>query len=51
MSIGSPALSSVFFAHIGSESALTWTGTNAAHHLNVETSLDGVTFGSKRILA
>jgi hypothetical protein len=50
-SMDSPALSSVFFAHIGSESALAWTGTDTAHHLNVETSLDGVTFGSKRILS
>jgi hypothetical protein len=32
-----PALSSVFLAHLGTASALAWTGTEAAHHLNVET--------------
>jgi hypothetical protein len=50
-SVDGPALSSVFFAHLGSESALGWTGTDAGHHLNVETSLDGVTFANKRTLS
>lgn len=44
-SIDGPALSSV-----GSESALAWTGTDLAHHLNVETSRDGLTFGNKLTL-
>jgi hypothetical protein len=44
-SIDGPALSSV-----GNESALAWTGTDAAHHLNVETSTDGLHYGNKLIL-
>lgn len=49
-SIDGPALASVFFAHIGSRSVIGWTGTDPAHHLNVETSFDGLHFSDKRIL-
>lgn len=41
-SIDGPALSSV-----GSESVIAWTGTDTAHHLNIETSSNGLAFGNK----
>jgi hypothetical protein len=41
-SIDGPALAS-----IGNESVLAWTGTDSAHHLNVETSTDGLHYGNK----
>jgi hypothetical protein len=41
-SIDGPALAS-----IGNESVLAWTGSDAAHHLNVETSTDGLHYGNK----
>jgi hypothetical protein len=44
-SIDGPALDST-----GNESVLAWTGTDAAHHLNVETSTDGLHYGNKLIL-
>ncbi len=44
-SIDGPTLSSV-----GSDSVLAWTGTDAEHHLNVETSSAGLPFGNKRTL-
>ena len=44
-SIDGPALDSV-----GNETVLAWTGTDAAHHLNVETSTDGLRYGNKRTL-
>jgi hypothetical protein len=44
-SIDGPALAS-----IGNESVLAWTGTDAAHHLNVETSTDGLHYGNHLIL-
>jgi hypothetical protein len=44
-SIDGPALAS-----IGNESVLAWTGTDAAHHLNVETSTDGLHYGNKLTL-
>jgi hypothetical protein len=38
-------------ANVGdSQLALAWTGTDAAHHLNVETSPDGRSFGGKATL-
>jgi peptidoglycan/xylan/chitin deacetylase (PgdA/CDA1 family) len=40
-----PALTSV-----GSETVIAWTGTDAEHHLNVESSGDGLSYGNKRIL-
>jgi hypothetical protein len=46
-SIDGPALSSVFVPSATSESVLAWTGTDAAHHLNVETSSDGLHFAQK----
>lgn len=50
-SIDGPALSSVYVPNGISESVLAWTGTDAAHRLNVETSGDGLHFGGKRTLA
>lgn len=44
-SIDGPALASV-----DNETVLGWTGTDAAHHLNVETSMDGLHYGDKRTL-
>lgn len=44
-SIDGPALSSV-----GSESVIAWSGTDTDHHLNVETSTDGLHFGNKLTL-
>ena len=44
-SIDGPTLDSA-----GNESVLAWTGTDAAHHLNVETSTDGLHYGHKLIL-
>lgn len=41
-SIDGPALDSA-----GSETVLAWTGTDAVHHLNVETSTDGLHYGHK----
>jgi hypothetical protein len=49
-SIDGPALSSVFVPNGTSESVIAWTGSDAAHHLNVETSSDGLQFGNKRTL-
>jgi hypothetical protein len=49
-SIDGPALSSVYVPSGASESVLAWTGTDTAHHLNVETSSDGLHFGQKRTL-
>jgi hypothetical protein len=46
--IDGPALSSVTGST--NRSVIAWTGTDAAHHLNVETSSDGLHFGDKRIL-
>jgi hypothetical protein len=48
-SIDGPALASVPTGGTN-ESVLAWTGTDAAHHLNVETSTDGLHFGHQRIL-
>jgi hypothetical protein len=50
-SIDGPALSSVYVPNGTSESVLAWTGTDASHHLNVETSGDGLHFSGKRTLA
>jgi hypothetical protein len=50
MSIDGPALSSVYVPNQTSESVLGWTGTDAGHHLNVETSGDGLHFSGKRTL-
>jgi hypothetical protein len=44
-SIDGPSLDSV-----GNETVLAWTGTDPAHHLNVETSTDGLHYGHKLIL-
>jgi hypothetical protein len=44
-SIDGPALDSV-----SSKTVLAWTGTDPAHHLNVEMSNDGLRYGNKRIL-
>jgi hypothetical protein len=44
-SIDGPALDST-----GNVSVLAWTGTDAAHHLNVETSTDGLHYSHKLIL-
>jgi hypothetical protein len=44
-SIDGPALDST-----GNETVLAWTGTDAAHHLNVETSTDGLHYGHKLTL-
>lgn len=52
-SIDSPALSSVVGTFEGTSfnnSVIAWTGTDAAHHLNVETSKDGLHFSNQRIL-
>ena len=52
-SIDSPALSSVLTLVQGqsfNRSAIAWTGTDAAHHLNVERSAEGLTFFDKRTL-
>lgn len=52
-SIDGPALSSVtgtFEGQSSNESAIAWTGTDPAHHLNVETSKDGLHFSNKLIL-
>src|SRR5262249_55738820 len=49
-SIDGPALSSVYVPNGTSESVLAWTGTDANHRLNVETSGDGLRFSGKRIL-
>jgi hypothetical protein len=50
-SIDGPALSSVRgTANSPSESVIAWTGTDAGHHLNVETSTDGLHFGHKLTL-
>lgn len=49
-SIDGPALSSIFVANGTSESVIAWTGTDAAHFLNVETSSDGLHFTNKRTL-
>ena len=44
-SIDGPALDST-----GNETVLAWTGTDPLHHLNVETSTDGLHYGNKRRL-
>ena len=44
-SIDGPALTS-----LGNQTALAWTGTDAEHHLNVETSLDGLHYEHKLTL-
>jgi hypothetical protein len=49
LSIDGPALASVPTGGTN-ESALAWTGTDPLHHLNVETSSDGLHFGHKLIL-
>ena len=50
-SIDGPALSSVFEQGApSSRSVIAWTGTDAVHHLNVETSADGLTFRQKLTL-
>jgi hypothetical protein len=49
-SMDGPALSSVYVPNQTSESVLAWTGTDAGHHLNVETSGDGLHFSGKRTL-
>jgi hypothetical protein len=49
-SIDGPALSSIYVPNQTSESVLAWTGTDKLHHLNVETSGDGLHFSGKRIL-
>jgi hypothetical protein len=49
-SIDGPALSSVYVPNGTSESVLGWTGTDANHLLNVETSGDGLHFSGKRTL-
>jgi hypothetical protein len=51
MSIDGPALASVYVPNGTSESVLAWTGTDASHRLNVETSSDGLHFSGKRILS
>ncbi len=48
-SIDGPALASVPTGG-ANESALAWTGSDPLHHLNVETSSDGLHFGHKLIL-
>jgi hypothetical protein len=48
-SIDGPALSSLPTGG-ANESVLAWTGDDTAHHLNVETSADGLHFGHKLIL-
>jgi hypothetical protein len=49
-SIDGPALSSIYVPNQTSESVLAWTGTDSGHHLNVETSGDGLHFSGKRTL-
>ncbi len=49
-SIDGPALSSIFVPNRVSESVIAWTGTDAHHLLNVETSADGLHFGNKTTL-
>jgi hypothetical protein len=49
-SIDGPAISSIYVPNGTSESALAWTGTDKLHHLNVETSSDGLHFSHKVIL-
>ena len=49
-SIDGPALSSSFVQNGSSETVIGWTGTDALHHLNVETSADGLHFGNKLTL-
>jgi hypothetical protein len=44
-SIDGPSLSS-----IGSETVLAWTAADAAHHLSVETTTDGLHYGHKLVL-
>jgi hypothetical protein len=48
-SIDSPALASLPTGG-ANESVIAWTGDDAAHHLNVETSPDGLHFGHKLTL-
>lgn len=51
-SIDGPALSSVFQPNSPSNrSVIAWTGTDPAHHLNVETSADGLHFDHKLTLS
>lgn len=45
-SIDGPAITTTY----GSATALAWTGTDAAHHLNVMTSSDGLHYSNKHIL-
>ncbi len=49
-SIDGPALSSLFASNSAYQSVIAWTGTDAAHHLNVETSANGLDFGNKLTL-
>lgn len=52
-SVDGPALSSIVGVFEGvsfNKSVIGWTGTDAAHHLNVETSADGLHFGHKLTL-
>lgn len=46
-SIDGPAYASVFVPNGAAESVLAWTGTDAAHRLNVETSADGLNYSDK----
>jgi hypothetical protein len=48
-SIDGPALDSLPTGG-ANESVIAWTGTDASHHLNVETSTDGLHFGHKLTL-
>jgi len=51
-SIDGPALASIIptAPNETTQSVLGWTGTDAVHHLNVETSSDGLHFGNKLTL-
>ena len=51
-SVDGPALASIIpgLPNDTTTSVLGWTGTDAAHHLNVETSSDGLHFGHKMTL-
>src|SRR5262245_41665918 len=52
-SIDGPGLSSVVGTFEGrpfNKSVIAWTGTDLGHHLNVETSADGLHFANKRTL-
>ncbi|HZC06708.1 MAG TPA: glycoside hydrolase family 3 N-terminal domain-containing protein [Ktedonobacterales bacterium] len=49
-SIDGPALSSIYVPSGTSESVIAWTGVDALHHLNVETSADGLHFSHKLTL-